>query len=97
MSCNTNIYNLCLAGQIVAKFKKCIKKISDLNITNQDFTKLQQQWKEHVAALSTPATPSGIKEMLTNAEKQGAVGRKSLYLHLSAQYLQITMEMKDNE
>jgi hypothetical protein len=97
MSCNTNIYNLCLAGQIALKFKKSLKKICDLNITNQEFTKLQQQWKEHVAAISTPATPSGIKDMLTNAEKQGAVGRKSLYLHLSAQYLQITMEMKDNE
>lgn len=97
MSCNTNIYNLCLAGQIVAKFKKCIKKISDLNITNQDFTKLQQQWKEHVAALSTPATPSGIKEMLDRAEKQERTANKSTYIRLAAQYLQLTQKMKDNE
>ena len=59
-----------------------MKKICDLNITNQDFTKLQQQWKEHVAALLASATPSDIKDMLTKAEKQEGTANKYTYLLL---------------
>ncbi|KAL7312942.1 hypothetical protein PS15m_008645 [Mucor circinelloides] len=69
-----------IPGQIALKFKKCIKKTSDLNITNQDATKLQQQWKGHVAALSTPATPSGIKEMLDRAVKQERTANKFTHI-----------------
>ncbi|KAL7326186.1 hypothetical protein PS15p_212319 [Mucor circinelloides] len=86
-----------IPGQIALKFRKSLKKICDLNITNQEFTKLQQQWKEHVAALSTPATPSGIKEMLDRAEKQERTANKSTYIRLAAQYLQLTQKMKDND
>lgn len=84
-----------IANQVFKKYNNALSDIKRLNITNKKYTELSKDWEKYVKVLATPATPSGIKDMLERAEKQSRLANKSEYIRLCAEYLQITEDLKD--
>ncbi|KAK4514497.1 fatty acid alpha-hydroxylase [Mucor velutinosus] len=76
-----------IPGQILKKYTNAMKKVSELNITNEKFFALEEQWSEHVEIVMIPATPAAVQILIDKAEQETHVSRYSYYLKLTVEYL----------
>ncbi|KAK4518479.1 deoxycytidyl transferase [Mucor velutinosus] len=76
-----------IPGQILKKYTNAMKKVSELDITNEKFSALEKQWSEHVEIAMIPATPAGVQTLIDKAEQETHVSRYSYYLKLTVEYL----------
>lgn len=83
-SFNTNYK---IAGQISTKFDKAMKKVVELNMTNEEYLEMEKQWHEHVNIVMIPATPSGVKMLIDRAERSSTTARVSYYYRLNIDLL----------